>query len=83
MDGDLIARLFVVLGVLTLMGALTAAAVWWIRKNRELWRRRDFKALMKRRRDLWQATSLMIAGVLLAVALFLAAYVSGGGGILR
>lgn len=83
MDGDLIARLFVVLGVLTLMGALTAAAVWWIRKNRELWRRRDFKALMKRRRELWQATSLMIAGVLLAVALFLAAYVSGGGGILR
>lgn len=76
-------RLPVVLTTLLLFGGVGALGVWWVAGQRALHRKRDFKGMIRRRRELWQKTSLVIAGVLFALAFLGAAYVFARGGALR
>jgi len=75
-------RILAVVGFFVLAGGIAGVAIWWIRGNRELWERRDFRGLLRRRRQLWQATALVIAFILLAVAFFGSAYIYATGGVL-
>ena len=75
-------RLFVVLGFMVLAGGIAGAAIWWIQGNQDLWKKRDFRGLMRRRAQLRRSLMLVIAAVLLAVAFFGAAYVYAAGGVL-
>lgn len=69
--------------ILLLMGGLGGAAIWWVRGQRALHRKKDFKGMMRRRKQLWQSTALVIAGVLLALAFLGSAYVFARGGVLN
>jgi hypothetical protein len=75
-------RALPVLLILLVMGGLTAAMVVWIRKNRALFDRRDYRRLQARREQLFRAIGWGVVGLLVFAAMAGTVYVLNAGGTL-